>query len=41
MSCSRVNQSYSLPFNETLFIYYQNVLKVKVAYSYPKEGDLY
>ena len=36
-----MNQSHSLSYDETMFLSYQKVLKVKIACSYSKEGGLY
>ena len=36
-----MNQSEGLSYDETLFLSYQKVTKVKIACSYSKEGDLY
>ena len=36
-----MNQSLGSLYDETLFFSYKIVLKVKVACSYSKEGDLY
>ena len=36
-----MNQSHGLSYDETLFLSYQKVLKVNIACSYSKEGDLY
>ena len=35
------DQSYGLSFNEILLLSYQNAPKVKIVYSYSKEGHLY
>ena len=40
MSYNRINQSHNLSYDETLFLSYQKVPKVKIASSYSKEGDL-
>ena len=37
----QTNQSYSFSYDETLFLSYQKIPKVKIACSYSKEGDLY
>ena len=41
MSCNRINQSHNLSYDETLFLSYRKVPKVKIASSYSKEGDIY
>ena len=41
MSYNKMNQSHGLTYNETLFLSYQKVPKVKIACSYSKEGGLY
>ena len=41
MSYNKMNQSHGLSYDETLFLSYQEVPKVKIACSYSKEGDLY
>ena len=41
MKYSKMNQFYSLSYDETLFLSYQKVPKLKAACSYSKEGDLY
>ena len=41
MSYNKMNQSHGLSYDETLFLSYQKVPKVKIACYYSKEGDLY
>ena len=41
MNYNKMNQSYGLSCDKTLFRSYQKVPKVKITCSYPKEGDLY
>ena len=41
MSYNKMNQSHGLSYDETLFLSYQKVLKVKIPWSHSKEGDLY
>ena len=36
-----MNQSHSLSYDETMFLSYQKVSKVKIGCSYSKEGGLY
>ena len=36
-----MNQSHGLSYDETLFLSYQKVLKVKIVCSYSKEEDIY
>ena len=40
MSHNKMNQSQGSSFDETLFLSYQKVAKVKIAYSCSKEHDL-
>ena len=41
MSCNKINQSYGLSYDETLFLSYQKIPKVMIAFCYSKEDDLY
>ena len=41
MSSNKMNKSDSLSYDETLFLSYQKVGKVKITCSYSKKGDLY
>ena len=41
MSCNKMNKSHGLSYDETLFLNYQKISKVKIACSYSKEADLY
>ena len=41
MGYNKMNQSHRLSYDETLFLNYQKVPKVKIACSYSKEGDLF
>ena len=36
-----MNQSYGLPFGETVFFSYQKVSQAKIGSTYSKEGDLF
>ena len=40
-SCNKMNQFHGLSYDETLFLSYQKVPKVKIAYSSSIERDLY
>ena len=41
MGYNKMNQSNDLSYDETLFLNYQKVPKVKIACSYSMESDLY
>ena len=41
MSDNKMNQSHGLSDDETLFLSYQKVPKLKIVCSYSKEGDLF
>ena len=41
MGYKKMNQSQGLSYDETLFLSYQKVPKVKIACSYSKEAGLY
>ena len=40
MGCKKMNQSHSLPYDETMFLSYQKVPKIKIACFSSKEGGL-
>ena len=41
MGYNKMNRSHCLSYDETMFLSYQKVPKVKIACSYSKEGGLY
>ena len=41
MGYNKMNQSCDLSYDETMFLSYQKVTKVKIAYSYSTEDGLY
>ena len=41
MSCDKMNQSQGLSYDQTLFLSYQKIPKLKIAWFYSKDGDLY
>ena len=41
LSDNKMNQSHGLSDDETLFLSYQKVPKLKIVCSYSKEGDLF